>query len=85
MKSNLIILFSLAIFLFACEDHNHNDTATGTVNLVIKAKFGTEPLEICIFWKGHACIYKLRIFSKQYNFKGKPYPFAFYNTIYRSR
>lgn len=74
MKSNLIILFSLAIFLFACEDHNHNDTATGTVNLVIKAKFGTEPLVLdqkyAYFGKDSITCTNLEFFLSNISLKG---------------
>ncbi|MBK7224320.1 MAG: hypothetical protein IPH96_02405 [Saprospiraceae bacterium] len=74
MKSNLIILFSLAIFLFACEDHNHNDTATGTVNLVIKAKYGAEPLVLdqkyAYFGKDTLVFTNLEFFLSNITLKG---------------
>jgi hypothetical protein len=46
MKIKLLALFIFSLFISACEDHNHETETKGNLDLIIKAKYGTEPLVI---------------------------------------
>ena len=46
MNVKLLALFILSLFISACEDHNHETVTKGNLDIIIKAKYGTEALVV---------------------------------------
>ena len=46
MKVKLFVLFIIGLFIAACEDHNHETVTKGNLDIIIKAKYGTEALVV---------------------------------------
>ncbi len=46
MNVKLFVLFIIGLFISACEDHNHETVTKGNLDIIIKAKYGTEALVV---------------------------------------